>query len=64
MYHVADVFRTYEMATVVGATFIIREEAHGVVLVDVLGVLLDEVLHGLPEGLDGGFVLVQGDCEA
>ena len=46
------------MTAVVGLASVIREEGHGVVRRDKVRVLFDELADGLPEGGDGGLVLV------
>lgn len=54
---------TYEMALVVVLAAIITEEAHGVTLGDMLGVVLHELLGAGPEGRNGIDVLVEGENE-
>jgi hypothetical protein len=52
-----------EMALVVVLTAIVTEEAHGVTLSDVLGVVLHELLGAGPESRNGVNVLVEGENE-
>lgn len=52
------------MAVVVRVTTVVTEEAHGVALGNVLGVVLDELLGAVPESGDGLDVLVQAQNEA
>lgn len=54
---------TYEMAAVVRLAAVVAEEAQRVVLGDVLGVVLDELLGALPERGDRVNVLVQAQHE-
>ena len=53
-----------EVAVVVGVAAVITQEAHRVVVGDVLRVRLDELLHALPQRGDRLDVLVQAEHEA
>ncbi|TKW55601.1 hypothetical protein CTA1_12336 [Colletotrichum tanaceti] len=55
---------TYEMTVVVGITAVITQEAHGIALCNVLGVVLHELLGAVPERWDSLDVLVQAQDEA
>lgn len=52
------------MALVVVLPTIIAQETHGIVLRDMLGVVLHELLHAIPERRDGVNILVQTQDKA
>lgn len=61
--HVGNLKIGPEMAQVVGVAVVVGNKVHKVVLVQVLGVQFDELLGGLPQGLDGSVELVNGNGE-
>lgn len=52
------------MALIVGITAIITQEAHGIILGNMLRVVLHELLGAIPKGGDGVDVLIQTENEA
>lgn len=56
--------RTYEMAFVVGFSFVITEPVERVVLVEVFGMFLHEFLDTIPECFDGLTIFVETEDEA